>query len=166
MTEQIQPDSSVFIFPISTQLSEFEIVKILDSSKEFLVQWKSHGEDLSTRVWIEEKQFIIFVADSSLTLPSGCSKDKLFHFVENMISGLHLSLGRLDHFWIKSGGEILHLSKKELKEKLELVLINSDSQVFPTWINDFEDYNKHWSKPLKNFHSMLGITQKNEIFQK
>jgi len=153
----LPPNSPIFIFPFQNGIATNQGEEILNRCNKFLNQWKSHGSDLSAKVWIEENQFLIFVIDSSLSEPTGCSKDKLYHFIESLKDLPDTQLGDINKFWIKKEDKFLHLTKKELKDNLENGALNFDNQLFPLWILDLEQYSNCWAMPLRSFKVLLKL---------
>jgi hypothetical protein len=164
MINSLPASSPIFIYPFRDKISDSQSDEIISKSLKFLDQWKSHGSDLSTKVWIEENQFLIFVVDSSLSEPSGCSKDKLYHFVESLKDSNEISFGDLNKFWVKKDLNILSFTKKELKENIESESLSFENQLFPLWISDFEQYKKNWGAPLETFKQVLKLEEKKTIF--
>jgi hypothetical protein len=164
MTNSLPASSPIFIYPFQDKISETQSDEIISKSLKFLDQWKSHGSDLSTKIWIEENQFLIFMVDTSLSEPSGCSKDKLYHFVESLKDLNEISFGDLNKFWVKKDQHILNFTKKELKENLENGSLSFDNQIFPIWISDFGQYKKNWGAPLETFRQLLKLDEKKQFF--
>jgi hypothetical protein len=157
MTFELPPDSPLFIFPFPKPLENSERENVLTKCDLFLSQWKTHEKPIAAKAWLEENQFLLIAVDPSLNSPSGCSKDKLFHFVsilknqqENHEFPLHL-------FWVKSDSELMTFTKKELLENLEKGMLSIENQLFPTWITQLEQYQKEWGKPIENFSSLLRL---------
>jgi hypothetical protein len=164
METTLPSNCPIFIFPFQTGLSESQKEKIMTFSKQFLSKWKSHGSDLSTQVWIEENQFLIFVVDSSLSEPSGCSKDKLYHFMESLKDLKEFKFGDINKFWVKKNQKILNFTKKELKENIENGSLSFDNQLFPLWITEYEQYIVNWGAPLADYKLLLKLEEKKTIF--
>ena len=118
-------------------------------------QWKSHGEELSTQFWIEEDRILIFSVDPSISNPSGCSKDKLYHFVNSLKDSHNFKLGDITKFWVKTNGKIELLNKSELKELANSQIQNPKLQLFPMWITTKKEFQNIWGKPLEQFRTLL-----------
>jgi len=165
MTKTFSPKSPVFIYPFQNQISDSKSEEIISKCRQFLDQWKSHGSDLLSDVWIEENQFLIVAVDTTLSEPSGCSKDKLYHFAESLKDLSDIQFGDIHKFWVKKEHKILNLTKKELKENLENKSLSFDNQLFPLWISDFGQYTNLWAAPLLSFKAILKLEEKKSIFQ-
>lgn len=149
--------SPLLIFPFHKALTKSEAEKILDELGRFLSQWQTHQQPLAAKAWFEEYQFLCILVDPSLNTPSGCSKDKLFNFVnglKNEVQEIDLSTHL---FWVKKQNQILALSKTELRKEWELGNLRADNQLFPTWIDSFGDYKSQWGKPLSFFLKVLRL---------
>lgn len=149
--------SPVFIFPFSKTLSDAEKENATSSTNQFLSQWQSHGDPLRAEAWVEESRFLLVVVDADLTVPSGCSKDKLYHFIQNLELEMGISRESPTKFFVKSGEEILTFSRNELKLAWSQNQITSESQLFPVWIETYGQYQSIWKSNLGQFASVLKL---------
>lgn len=156
----------IFIFPFANFLASNTKDAVLSQTNLFLQQWKSHEVPVKAEAWFEESQFLLVKVDPSLANPSGCSKDKLQHFMLNLAENLGISIAPPQWFWIKIGSEIHGLTKQELK-----ILWQNDAKagnypMFPTWLDSERTFLELWGKPLDHFAVLLKLTVENPIFHK
>ncbi len=157
-------DFPIFIFPYAKPL-DFNIQsKLLEFSQIFLDQWNTHGAPLNARAWISENQFLIFEVDPILNAPSGCSKDKLYHFVEKSNINLGILAGDAHKFYLKTGAEIEIFDKAALKEKWSNNALFQDYALFPIWFSSKNEFELLWGKPLNRFAQLLRLVERIAIF--
>ena len=157
MKNQLPDHSPLFIFPFSIDPEEGKKEKILSACREFLSGWKAHSQPVSAIAWTEENRFLLITADPSVNLPGGCSKDKLFHFVSNLMKETRLGEVPLHLFWVKSGEQIKSMTKNELQEQVSSGLLLEDSPLFPTWISELGQFKNLWGKPISFFPALMGL---------
>lgn len=156
----------IFIFPFRDFLSAESIEAVISQMNQFLLQWKSHEAPVKAEAWFEESHFLIVRVDPSLANPSGCSKDKLQHFIQGLTEKLCLPLASPQLFWLKIGYEIHGLTKLQIKNLWQNDLKAVGYLLFPTWLDSEHTYLELWGKPLEHFADMLKLTVENPIFHK
>lgn len=153
----IPEQSPVFIFPFSKTLTDEVKENVASTTNQFLSQWQSHGDPVRADAWVEESRFLIVAVDADLTIPSGCSKDKLYHFIQNLEKELGISRETATKFFVKSGHEILTFSRNELKEAWILNQLSAENQVFPVWLETYGQFQTMWKSNLGQFASVLKL---------
>ena len=146
-------DKPVFVFPYRENISEELKNLLLVSTNEFLRDWNAHGQPLHANAWLEESRFLILELTEGL--PSGCSKDRLFHKLEEINQKLGLQFESYGRFLAEWNGSVHSLSIKELKQNI----LNSDflvgARLFPSWISTRSQYDLLWKKPLSFFPALM-----------
>jgi len=95
VTLQVLPDSSrLWIFHASRPLEPDEQKLLIDSAGSFLSQWTAHQQQLMAGCDLVDGLFLLIAVDEQHTGASGCSVDKLHHFVKE--AGRQLSVDLLD----------------------------------------------------------------------
>lgn len=150
-------DSPVFIFPIRYAPSQEPA--ILESWKNFFAQWTSHQEPVRGEIVLDQGYFMIVAVDPQFTIPSGCSKDKLYQFVEVLVKQLDLMPLDTGKFWIKTDQGIQSFSQNELKKAWTEGRLSSQHLLFPTWLTHLGDFRKLWAKPFVQFFPWAETTQ-------
>lgn len=138
----------VLTFPLQAEISITQKEILLQAVSSFLDQWKAHGTPLTSAVSIEFDRFIVIKVDEVVAQASGCSKDKLYHFIENECQNLGLNLAPGHLFFVRNGEKIEALSKKELQESLKNQRIAADNEAFPTWITNGVEWKDKWGQPI------------------
>lgn len=149
--------SPIFIFPFSRQLTEAEIQTCTTEIEGFLAQWNSHGDAVKASAWWEESQFLMVVADLSVVSPSGCSKDKLYHFIQKLQQTSAPTLAEPGKFFIKQKDRILALSRSEVQVQWNESALTADNQVFPIWIDTLARFESEWKCNLGDLRHVLKL---------
>lgn len=160
----MNPDFPIFIFPYANPLKADQESKIFFEVNSFLSQWKAHDSPLKAKAWVEENLFLLVEVDPVIANPSGCSKDKLYHFVKKMNDNLGLQEAQLNLFFIKANNEIRTFDKKRLKIEWVNNRQMSEYQLFPIWISTQAEYQKWWGKSLSQFQQMLQLDPEKTVF--
>lgn len=155
-SNSLPADSPVFIFPVRFHLAQE--AEILNSWSNFLAQWSSHQALVKAEVKLEEGCFMIVFVDPQLTIPSGCSKDKLHRFAESLADTYGLAPLDPGKFWLKTENGVQAFSRNELKKAWSEGLVGSHNPLFPTWITKLSEYKEWWGKPLDRFFDWARLT--------
>jgi hypothetical protein len=139
----------LIIYPLEREVTTLEKESLKSSISTFLQQWKAHGTPLTSQFSIEENRFILIRIDEEKANASGCSKDKLYHFVENECENLGLGLAPGHLFFVKTPVGIEAYSRKELNEKIRLNQLSTENQIFPTWVADGAEWEEKWARPIR-----------------
>ena len=154
----------LFIFPYSAELQPGETQVLLSAMQRFLSQWNTHGTALQAQARFEEQRFLIVEVDPQLALPSGCSKDKLYHFIVNENKKQGFELDPAGFFYAKKEDQILTCTKAQLLQIWQEGDNVVDYQLFPTWITSVDAYESSWGKPLKHFATILRLGERKPTF--
>lgn len=78
----LSPDSRVWIFQCSRPLGSEEIARLDDALSRFLTTWTAHNQALQSGYEIKDGWFVTVAVDENVSTASGCSIDKLTHFMK------------------------------------------------------------------------------------
>lgn len=87
----LSPDSRVWIFQSSRPLASAEIDLLSHELVNFLSSWTAHNQNLYAGFEIKEAWFMTIAVDENHASASGCSIDKLTHFVKSQEAALGVS---------------------------------------------------------------------------
>ena len=139
----------VWSFPLDKEVDKWTQEKLIGSVSDFLADWKAHGKPLSSRVSLAENRFLIVRVNEEIAQASGCSKDKLYHFIENECQKLGFNLAPGHLFFIRTEQGIASFSRKELRENIEKNRLFSENEIFTTWITDGKEWGEKWGKQVR-----------------
>lgn len=147
----------LIIYPLEQAITLTQKVQLEAKMSSFLSQWKAHGTPLESQFSIEENRFLLVRIDEEKANASGCSKDKLYHFVENecQLLGLNLAQGHL--FFVRTQNGIEAFSRKDLKEKINSGQLSTENEIFPTWVADSSEWKEKWAKPIQYVLPGMGM---------
>lgn len=158
--------SPVLIFPFNKPLAEAQKIGVLNKVNDFLSQWTSHNSRLLAKAIMEENRLLIISIDPRLTTPSGCSKDKLVHFLQQLSEEEQLAFSPAHFFFLKVKGQLGTLTKKEIQALWQEDPNSSEYLLFPTWLSTEDELKKWWGKPLAEFAPILNLGAEKPIFNK
>ena len=154
--DEISDDARIWIYQSNKLFSNDQIKIIKDRIQDFLNSWTSHGNELKVASKIKYSYFIIIALDQNTSLATGCSIDKMVHFIKNLENefGVRL-LDRLDISY-KINNEIFISNLKDFKDKILEKKIDNTTIVFNNLINLKSDLTNRWEIPLsKSWHKQL-----------
>ena len=121
---------------------------------------------MRAKAWFEESRFLVVTVDADLTSPSGCSKDKLYHFIGNLAKEHEYSLESPTKFFVKKEEVILALTRAELKEAWTSGQLNPDNQLFSVWVDTFGQFRTDWKSNLSRFLSVLKLPSQPDAIER
>lgn len=145
------PDSArVWIFPASRLLKADEIEQINRLASSFIETWTAHNKSLHAAFKISNDHFLVFAVDETTVGASGCSLDKLHHFVKGCEQRFNIRFfDRLKVlFPVKDGVKLLSVS--EVEEKILSGEIKPEDEVFDTTIVKMDAFRHHFVQEVRN----------------
>lgn len=148
------PQSKVWIYQANRTFTMNEIFDIEPLLENFVDQWKSHGAPVKGFATILYGQFIIMMADESVTTVGGCSTDSSVHIIKQIEKqfGLQMFNRELLAFWIKDKVQIVPYT--QVNYAIENGILSNDSLYFNNLVNNKADMEAQWLQPLSE--SWLG----------
>jgi hypothetical protein len=149
--ETLNDDARIWIFQ-STNYLEFEKVERISARlMNFLNDWQAHSKDLMASFTIIHDRFIVVALDEASYQATGCSIDKLTHFIQALENELAISL--LDRTQIAFRDEnqmieIIHMM--DFRAALEAGEIDEDTIVFNNLIENKGQLKRQWETVLAN----------------
>jgi hypothetical protein len=148
------PQSKVWIYQANRTFTMNEIFEIEPLLENFVDQWKSHGAPVKGFATILYGQFIIMMADESVTTVGGCSTDSSVHIIKQIEKqfGLQMFNRELLAFWIKD--KVQTVPYTQVSYAIENSILSNDSLYFNNLVNNKADMESQWLQPLSE--SWLG----------
>lgn len=142
-------NTKTIIFPASRSINHEEKLDIFMKIKDFLTNWKAHGNPLQSNVCIEYEQFIIIRVDENIEPASGCSLDALNNFIRKIEQKYQLGLfDRMKAVFLENN-TLKTLRLKDFRTALKNKELRSDILVFDFSSNNEEEFSKRFLLPLK-----------------
>ena len=76
-------DSRLWVFVGDRKMSAKEIAWLNESLSQFVSSWQTHGKSLDAVGFVLHEAAILIVANENAVKASGCSMDKINHFVKD-----------------------------------------------------------------------------------
>lgn len=87
-------DARVWVFVGDRSLSTPEVSQLNQSLNDFLKTWQTHGKPLDAYGFVLHEAALVIVANEAEVQATGCSMDKINHFVKN--AGMQLNVNFFD----------------------------------------------------------------------
>ena len=139
------PDSSkIWIYQSNREFSNLEMEEVRSALKNFVSNWKRHGDDLRASFDIRHKQFVILAVDEQYNNVSGCSIDASTHIFKQFESKFQIDLfNKLDTAF-KDGEHINVVSIGDFQKFVNEQKIDSQTVVFNNMIGTKKELDTSW----------------------
>jgi len=145
------PDTArVWIFPSSRMLKTDEMEQLNRLAASFIDSWTAHNQTLHAAFTVSHQLFLVFAVDETTTDASGCSLDKLHHFVKGCEQRFNIRLFDRLKVMFPHQEEVRILSIGDVEEKLSTGEIRPDDQVFDTTITSMSDFRQHFIREIQH----------------
>lgn len=147
--EEFSTASRVWIYQSSRLFFLSEALKIEEILEEFVSNWKSHGADVKGYANLFFGQFIVLMADESITGVSGCSTDSSVHVIKAIEKQFNVSLFERQTlaFIIKEKVQLLPLP--QLNYAIENKFVDADTLYFNNTLTTKKELLQNWLIPVK-----------------
>jgi hypothetical protein len=126
-------DARLWVFVGDRKMTETEIAWMNESLSQFVSSWQTHGKSLDAVGFVLHETAIVIVANENAVKASGCSMDKINHFVKDAGGQLSIDFfNRMNVLKPDSNGDyelgryemgadnMIHSAMQEWKELVEL----------------------------------------------
>jgi hypothetical protein len=139
----------IWIFALNKELGSDQLVVLNSRCIAFINGWTAHEQKLSASYELYGNAMLIFKVNEALYNASGCSIDKLTHFVQGLEKEFAVELlNRMNVVYEKEGKPVVvHVSK--ISGLIVDGTIHAGTLVFENTIS-LSDQFSHWKKPLKD----------------
>jgi hypothetical protein len=144
---KIAEDHKVWVFVASRIISEQEQMEIVMAGKNFMQGWNAHGAEVKGQLDVLINQVIVVKADQSYTQNSGCSIDKLTHFIKGIEQKFAFEL--LNRMYVpyseNENWRVTHVTQ------LKSLNLNKEStKVLNIMVSDTETFNQSFIQDLES----------------
>lgn len=136
--------SKIWIYQSNRELSDPELEVVRNKLRDFVSNWKRHGEDLRASFDIRHKQFIILAVDEQYNGVSGCSIDASTHIFKQFESEFHIDLFNKLNTAFKDGEHINVVSLGDFQKFVNDRKIDSNTVVFNNTISTKKELDTSW----------------------
>lgn len=149
LNNNFHPDSRIWVYQCSRLFSMNEALEIEEMVKHFTEQWQSHSEPVKGAGYLFFGQFIILMADESLTGVGGCSTDNSVRLIKEIEQRYKVNM--FDRttlaFVVKDKIELLPLA--HLQHAFDNGFIDSDTLYFNNLVQTKKELDSKWVIPVK-----------------
>ena len=153
------PDSKVWIYQSSRDLTPVEVDEIKAKSHDFSCTWTAHEQQMRSTVEVFYNRFIVIFADQNQAMASGCSIDKSVGFIKTLEKTYNITLlDRMNIAYLENK-EVSTFPFNELDTKSFMGTINENTLIFNNLVQTKEEFDSKWIVPLKDswLHQYLKI---------
>jgi hypothetical protein len=152
--EDFNNNSRVWIYQSSRLFLMSEAFAIEDMLKDFVSNWKSHGDEVKGFANLFFGQFIVIMADETQSGVSGCSTDSSVRVIKQIEEQFKVNMFDRQNlaFLIKDKVQMLPMS--QLNYAVENNFINADTLYFNNTVLTKNELLENWILPVKD--SWLG----------
>ena len=136
--------SKIWIYQSNREFSELEIEVINAKLRDFVSNWKRHGDELRASFDIRHKQFIILAVDEEYNNVSGCSIDASTHIFKQFESEFRIDLFNKLNTAFKDGENINVVSIGDFQKFVNDQKIDSNTVVFNNNISTKKELDTSW----------------------
>ncbi len=147
----------LWVYQAERTLTKEEKTAFEEATTLFINQWTAHQATLNASFCIKYERFLVVAVDESATQASGCSIDKLTHFLQHLQNEFKIQLlDRLQLAFLENNQndnqeeKIITFALKDVKNALESGEINEKTLFFNNSVNILADFQTNWLLPLEN----------------
>jgi hypothetical protein len=153
---QMPSDARIWIYQSNRAFTNEEEQKISLFTKNFLESWTAHQQDLKASFEMRYNLFLIIMIDHHHANASGCSIDKLLHFIQQLEKEFSVSMLDRQLFAVKFGNDVAIVKRKDFESLISKGEINGDSIVFNNLVETKSELENKWEVPFKeSWHSAI-----------
>lgn len=149
------PDKArVWIYQANKEFKPGELSRVEDILKDFVDNWKRHGEDLKASYKVIYNQFILLAVDESHNDVSGCSIDASVNVIRHLENELQVDLLNKMNVSFKDNDNINTVSLKEFKDYARQQKIKAETIVFNNLVASKGEFESSWEVEAgKSWHA-------------
>ena len=154
LPEDFHPQSKLWIYQSNRTFTMGELFEIEPLLESFVDNWKSHGSNVKGFATALYGQFIIMMADESVTTVGGCSTDSSVRVIKEIekMTGVQMFNRELLAFWVKDKVQTIPLA--QLGYALENGLLSPSTLYFNNLVSNKAAMESSWMQPISE--SWLG----------
>lgn len=137
----------VWIFQASRPFTPAELSLVEQRMQAFTAEWAVHGSPFKTSFAVMFNQFLILAADETEMNASGCSIDSSIRVLKEIEQVFGIQLFDRNKVAFMDGDNIILVPVRELKEKFQTGILNTDSMTFNNLVSTKGQLESHWRVP-------------------
>ncbi|GJM28186.1 MAG: hypothetical protein DHS20C17_08210 [Cyclobacteriaceae bacterium] len=145
--EKLPEEARVWVYQAERALSDSEQDVVLETGKQFIDQWVTHGQPLIASIQVRANYFVIIAVDDT-QLPSGCSIDASVDFMRNLTNNLSLDFFDRTNIPLQIEGKVKLVPLVDLKNQIRNGAVSEETLVYNTLVNKKSELN-NWLLSLR-----------------
>lgn len=142
--DTLADSSRIWVYQADRTLTAQEVEQISEYLRNFVNNWKRHGDDLTASFKIEYNQFIILAVDENVNEVSGCSIDSSVHSIKEIQKAFDIDLLNKMNVTFKNGTHINTVSLSDFRKYIAENKINANTIVFNNMISSKAELQSAW----------------------
>jgi hypothetical protein len=152
--ENLPLESKIWIYQSNRKFSDIELSEIETDIQSFLHNWEAHSVSLESSYLLKYHRFIIIAVNQEIQIATGCSMDKLVHFIQQLEQKYQVDLLDKMNVTFKNGEHIAHKTLIDFKKMAKEKAVTGNTIVFNNLVNTIEEFNECWEVPaMDSWHS-------------
>lgn len=149
LPQQYSKFARVWVYQAERIFSIQEALEIESRLDQFAGNWESHGDPVQATGLLLFGRFIIFIADESKVVVSGCSTDASVREIKNIEKEFRVGLFDRTQlaFYIKDKIELVPLA--QINDALEKKFLTKDTLYFNNMVHTLEELKTNWIIPIE-----------------
>ncbi len=148
--DQLDEKSRIWIYQSDRVLSDNECLVLQSKLDLFTQGWTSHNRSLKASASIFYNRFIVvFLDEQASSGASGCSIDKLVHFITDLGRNIDADFMNRMLFHILQNDSIMAVPLHELSKMIKEGIIDNKALVFDSLVKDKKTWENRWLVPLE-----------------
>jgi hypothetical protein len=141
-------DERIWIYTLSKELSNEQLVDFKNRCQNFVSGWTTHDVSLDASFELYQNRLLIFKVNEDKYNASGCSIDKQVRFVKEL--ELVFSVELLNRLLVayENNNQVEVVKSSQIKELLADNIISGNTLVFDNTITEYKQLETNWKQPL------------------
>ena len=141
-------ESKIWIFMAERPLNLVETDVVHTYMRQFIPQWKAHGNALKADFEFIDNQFLVVIVDETPAAASGCSIDSMTRFVKEIEKKLGISFTNRMLVTYKENGEFITEPLSKFQKRVHQGEIAENTIVYNNSVSTLSDFWDQWQLPL------------------
>ncbi|CAH1000268.1 hypothetical protein LEM8419_01418 [Neolewinella maritima] len=155
--DQLSSESRIWIYGAERALTDAETKLVRSQAQQFVQQWVSHQQALTSAADVLHKRFLVLGVDETQAEASGCSIDGSVRFVKELGAQIGVDFfNRMRFSYRDEQGGIHTVGREEFKLLYAQGQLTNESIVFDPLVKELGELRQIFERPLEDsWHSRM-----------
>ncbi|MCP9235143.1 hypothetical protein [Lewinella sp. JB7] len=155
--DKLSPESRIWIYGAERALTRDETATVRKRAQEFVSQWSSHQQALTSAADVLHNRFLVLAVDETQAEASGCSIDGSVNFVKALGAEIGVDFfNRMRFSYRDAEGKIHTVGREEFKLLYAQGQLGNESIVFDPLVKELGELRQIFERPLEDsWHSRM-----------